>query len=92
MTKSQKINGLEKPDLKVIHDDVVADLWITWEEWRDAADGWAMDPVQFSRLSVVSMNTVAAVVAVDSLMTEDQFVDVCRTLYQEALIRAPKFK
>jgi hypothetical protein len=49
------------------------------------------DPMLFSRMTVVALSQLAAVVAVDIGMQTDQFVNVCRCNFEEAFKAAPKF-
>lgn len=60
----------------------------TWnEQYKEAG----VDPVLFSRLSIVALSQLAAVVAVDVGMNIDQFMAVCRALHVKAFDAAPKF-
>ena len=49
------------------------------------------DPVVFSRMSTVALTQLGAVVAVDVGMNQEQFVAVCRSNFDEAFKRAPRF-
>jgi hypothetical protein len=89
-----KSNDEQKPEeaLRKAHDYFVAELWTKWKDNRDrAALEAALEPVKYGRLSVVSLTHVAAVIAVDVGMTEEQFCDVARANFKEAYTRAPKF-
>ncbi len=48
--------------------------------------------MDFSRISLVALNQVAAITSVDIGMTPDQFTAMCRGAYMEAYAKAPKFK
>ena len=54
-------------------------------------NGNTLDGVQFQRLFTIAMLDVASVLAVDSLMTEEQFVKVCTETFKVAYDKAPKF-
>lgn len=47
--------------------------------------------VKFTRLSVVALTQVAAILAVDAGMQPEQFTAVCMANFKEAYARAPKF-
>jgi hypothetical protein len=49
------------------------------------------DPVVLSRLSTVALSQLAAMLAVDVGMKQDQFTAVCRSNFEEAFKRAPRF-
>lgn len=49
------------------------------------------DPVIFSRMSTVALSQLAAVIAVDVGMTPEQFTAICRSNFDEAFKRAPRF-
>lgn len=61
------------------------------ESWNKQFTESGMDAVKFSRLSVVALTQIAAIVAVDVGMTVDQFSNVCRAQFTEAHKRAPRF-
>jgi hypothetical protein len=60
----------------------------TWtEQFKEAG----VSATLFSRLSLVAMTQVAAIVGVDVGMTQEQFLAVCRANFNEAYSKAPKF-
>ena len=80
--------GTEEQAIQHVHGLLVASLWSTWKDARGASD---LDPVKYSRLSVVSLTQVAAMTAVDLGMPIEQFTEVCRANFLEAMARAPRF-
>lgn len=61
------------------------------QSWINQMQESGVSQVLYSRLSVVALTQVAAIAAVDVGMTPEQFVDVCRANFDEALKKAPKF-
>lgn len=61
------------------------------DTWNTEFKAEGVDPMLFSRLSVVALTQLAAVVGVDVGMTPKQFTAVCRTQFDEAHKRAPRF-
>lgn len=59
--------------------------------WADQLKESGVSSVLFSRLSLVALTQVAAIVAVDVGMTPEQFLAVCRANFNEAYSKAPKF-
>lgn len=59
--------------------------------WQKLFNESGVDAVLFSRLSVVALTQLGAVVAVDVGMTCDQFTDVCKSLFDRAYNEAPRF-
>jgi len=51
----------------------------------------SLDQVKFQKLFIIAMIDVVSVLAVDSLMTEEQFVKVCTETFKVAYDKAPKF-
>lgn len=49
------------------------------------------EPILLSRLSVVALTQLAAVIAIDVGMQSDQFINISRCNFDEALKRAPRF-
>jgi hypothetical protein len=49
------------------------------------------DHMTFSRLNIVAMTQFGAMLAVDVGMSDDQFLNVCRSNFEEAFKRAPRF-
>jgi hypothetical protein len=70
------------------HCELVAALKSMYQE-KAATKG--VDQMKFERSFVIAMVDVSCLLAVDSLMTEDQFLDVCRTTFKAAYEAAPKF-
>lgn len=50
-----------------------------------------IDAVKFSKLSVVALTQLSAIIGVDVGMMEEQYTNVCRAQFIEAHKRAPKF-
>lgn len=61
------------------------DTWI--EQGKEAG----VDPMDYSKLSLVAMAQLAAIVAVDIHMPQDNFQNVCRACFEQAYKNAPKF-
>lgn len=59
--------------------------------WVEQAKQAGVDPMVYSRMSMIALSQLAAVVAVDVGMTPKQFVAVCEAQFEEAHKRAPKF-
>ena len=94
MTSSdQNPSPAEQARLKA-HERLLVKLWAVWVEHRELNKDpdTRMDPVVFSRVSVVTLTQVAAVTAVDVGMGEDQFLNTCKANYKEAEKRAPRWK
>ena len=79
------------PVLMQAHNILVGKLWEIWKEHREWCKGQKIDPVIYSRVSVVSLTQIAAVTAVDVGMTEEQFLNTCKANFQEANQRAPRW-
>jgi hypothetical protein len=61
------------------------------ETWKAMyAEGLA-DPMTFSRMSVVALTQLAAIVGVDVGMSTDQFIAINKANFEEAFRKAPKF-
>lgn len=50
-----------------------------------------MDPMLFSRLSLVALTQFSAITAVDIGMQTEQFLAVCKANFENAYANAPKF-
>lgn len=61
------------------------------QTWADQLNESGVSAVMFSRLSLVAMTQVAAIVSVDIGMTQDQFMNVCKANFNEAFQKAPRF-
>lgn len=65
------------------------------DSWKIDREAWikdgGQDHVKFQRQSVLALANVAAVLGVDGLMTEEQFIDVCRAMFKQAYAAAQKF-
>ena len=61
------------------------DLWV--EQFKQAG----VDSVLFSRLSVVALTQLSAIIAVDVGMQPEQFSSICSAQFTEANKRAPRF-
>lgn len=79
---------MTKTEPYIIHCELVEKLKSLYME---LVKGSAVDQVQFERLFTIAMLDVASVLAVDSLMTEEQFVKVCTETFKVAYDKAPKF-
>lgn len=60
-------------------------------KFAELANKRLADPVVFSRMSTVALSQLAAIIAVDVGMKQDQFTAVCRSNFEEAFKRAPRF-
>jgi hypothetical protein len=81
-------NAPPEEALRKVHEALCDVFWKTWQLNQKPSE---LDPVKYSRLSVVSLTWLASVVAVDVHLTEEQFLDVCRANFREAYAKAPKF-
>lgn len=61
------------------------------ECWKDQGRQAGVDPVIYSRLSMVALSQLAAALAVDVGMKPEQFAAVCQAQFAQAYQRAPKF-
>lgn len=59
--------------------------------WVKQCQGATIDPMIFSRLSVVALTQLSAIVAVDVGMQPDQFTNICSAQFTEAYRKAPRF-
>lgn len=57
--------------------------------WVEQSTG--VEPVLFSRLSVVALTQLSAMLGVDVGMTQEQYMAVCQANFIEAFRKAPKF-
>ena len=73
------------------HNILVVKLWEIWKEHREWCKAQKIDPVIYSRVSVVSLTQIAAVTAIDVGMTEEQFLNTCKANFQEADKKAPRW-
>lgn len=78
--------------LKPHHDALLA---VLWEAWRGHVtplqSDQTLDMMVFTKMAVVTVSQMAAVLAVDTLMTQDQFMKVCAANFAECYDAAPKF-
>lgn len=61
------------------------------ETWKAEARQAGVDPVLYSRLSMIALNQLAATLAVDLGMKPEQYTAVCQAQFSQAYQRAPKF-
>lgn len=85
--KPQTTNGEQSADYQLTM-KMLNEFRQTWQKLYMEAE---VDPMVFSRLSVVALSQLTAIVAVDVGMTLEQFSNVCRAQHEEAYRRAPKF-
>jgi siderophore synthetase component len=77
-----------------IHTRMTKDMWEVHGKHQAVEAGSDEDKinfVKFGRLSMISFAHVAAVLAVDTLMDEEKFLEVCRDNFRAAYAAAPKF-
>jgi len=87
-----KLNGSKPPSNVDPHYELTKQILNELREfWMDQNKSNRADEITFSRLSVVAYTQFSAMVAVDSGMGEDQFVNICRLQFEEAFRRAPKW-
>jgi len=60
-------------------------------KWNEEFKAAGVDAMMFSRMSVVALTQLSAMVAVDVGMQPRQFVAVCEAQFNSAHERAPKF-
>lgn len=88
-----KVNG-HKPagSVETPEYQLAAKMLIAFRDtWNEQLKVSGADPVMFSRLSVVALSQLSAIVAVDVGMQHDQFTNVCRANFDEAFKNAPRF-
>lgn len=77
-----------------LHKKLTRDIWATWGQHRDITRG-TIDPVtaqeKFTRLSIVSLTSIAAICAVDVNMTEENFLATCKANYEQVVKNAPRW-
>lgn len=89
-----KLNGkqhLPKQDISPEYQLTAKLLEAFRDTWVSKNGEGLADPVTFSRMSVVALSQLAAIVGVDVGMTLDQFTAICRANFQQAYEKAPKF-
>lgn len=59
--------------------------------WARQCGEMGMDPVKFSRLSLVALTQLASIVGVDIGMQEAQFLAICQANFKLSHSKAPKF-
>lgn len=69
--------------LKLVH--ALRQLWV------DQLQESGVDAVRFARISILSWTHVAATLAIDVNMSDEQFAAVCQAQYNELKRVAPKF-
>lgn len=62
------------------------ELWV-----KQFAEPHGMDAMLFSRISIVALTQLGAIVAVDVGMNPDQWLAVCNAQFTEAFRNAPRF-
>lgn len=78
--RANKVNALLLPEISA---------W--WVAKRDEFTKQGLDPVSFSKISVISILTYAAMVAVDAPLTKEQFVELCNNAWEDAFNKAPRW-
>ncbi len=85
----------EKPAGAVINDpqyQLTMQLLATFQSaWQQEYNQSQVDPTTFSRLSMVALNQLAAMLAVDLGMNAEQFEAVSKHQFAEAHKNAPRF-
>jgi len=79
---------------RAVHARITKDLWDVCAKHQTAEAGSTEDKigfVQFGRLMMISLAHASAVCAVDTLMNEGHFIEMCRENYKLADAAAPKF-
>lgn len=87
----RKLNGSHPAEASSDYKIVADMLKVFRDAWVKECQGATIDPMIFSRLSVVALTQLSAIVAVDVGMQPDQFTNVCSAQFSEAYKRAPKF-
>jgi len=59
--------------------------------WVDGMRDAGVSQVLYSRISVVALSQLSAIIGVDVGMTEQQFLSVCKANFDEAFKNAPRF-
>lgn len=78
--------------LKPYHDALLASLWEAWGAHLPTLKNKPeIDMMVFTKMAVVTVSQMAAVLAVDTMMTQDQFMKVCAANFAECYDAAPKF-
>ena len=77
-------------------DRMIKDHWEVYSKHMNieagAIDQGKINHVKFARLSLIGFAKMSSILAVDTYMTEDEFVSMCRENYRLADSAAPKFK
>ena len=80
-----------RSQLKQIGEALLPKYWDDWREVRKETVDEDLTDAQFARFSIVVAVQMAAVLAVDTYMTEDQFIALCKANYEGAHKQSPKF-
>jgi hypothetical protein len=86
-----KVNGAHAPQENPHYQLTMLLLTEFKNKFGELAAKNLAEPVIFSTMSTVALSQLAAVIAVDVGMNQDQFAAVCRSNYEEAFKRAPRF-
>lgn len=66
-------------------------LGIFQQAWSINSKDTGMDPLLYSRLSLVALTQFSAITAVDIGMQPEQFLAVCKANFENAYAQAPRF-
>lgn len=88
-----KINGHKAATpINTVEYELTAKLLKAFQlAWKNEYAEAGADPVLFSRLSVIALTQLSAIVAVDIGMPLEKFVAVCGAQHEHAYAQAPKF-
>ena len=92
MPKINKMNGHKAQPEQSKEYELAAQLLGDFRDlWVDKFKRAGADSVLFSRMSVVALTQLSAIIAVDVGMSLEQFVNVCAAQFSEAYKKAPRF-
>lgn len=83
--------GVPKPASNPDYEAALKLLAAFRETWAKQHAEAGLDALKYSRLSVVALTQLSAIVAVDVGMNAQQFENVCRAQFKAAYEQAPRF-
>lgn len=87
---TEEIIPEEAAKTHLLHEEITADLWEVFSAYQNVAAG-QMPFTKFSRTFLMTAAQMAAVLAVDTHMTEESFLAMCGALHRIVNASAPKF-
>lgn len=87
----RKLNGAKPPEVHPDHQLAIKLLNEFRNLWVEQMKENEVDPMKYSRLSLVALTQLAAIVGVDVGMSLPQFEAVCKAQFETAYAKAPRF-